>query len=111
MKEIEVYIKPHKLSQVTLALHDVEGLTGMSVTDACGFGRSRAKDEPRRIVEDLADYMPHVKIEVVCFGEIVERVIATIQEAAYMVLRGDGKIYGIETEIRIETGELGEGLT
>ncbi|MFQ5779245.1 MAG: P-II family nitrogen regulator [Nitrospiria bacterium] len=111
MKEIKAYIKPHKLSQVTLALHDVEGLTGMSVTDARGFGRSRAKDAPRRIVEDLADYVPHVKIEVVCSDEIVEKVITVIQEAAYTGLRGDGKIYvsSIETAIRIETGERGEG--
>ena len=44
MKEIKAYIKPHKLTQVTLALHKVEGLTGLSVVDAHGFGRGRAKD-------------------------------------------------------------------
>ena len=32
MKEIKAYIKPHKLSKVTMALHKVEGLTGMSVS-------------------------------------------------------------------------------
>ena len=41
MKEFKAYIKPHKFSDVTLALHKVEGLTGMSVSDMRGF-RARA---------------------------------------------------------------------
>ena len=43
MKEIKVYIKPHKLSAVTLALHKVQGLTGMSVSDVRGFGRTKSQ--------------------------------------------------------------------
>ncbi|HFE63905.1 MAG TPA: P-II family nitrogen regulator, partial [Caldithrix sp.] len=44
MKEIKAYIKPHKLSKVTLALHGVEGLSGMSVVEVKGFGRGKAKN-------------------------------------------------------------------
>ncbi len=29
MKEIKAYLKPHKLDDVTLALHKCKGLTGM----------------------------------------------------------------------------------
>ncbi|MFQ5780751.1 MAG: P-II family nitrogen regulator [Nitrospiria bacterium] len=110
MKEVKAYIKPHKLSKVTLALHKVEEVTGMTAVDVRGFGRSRAKNAPRRIVDDLVDYLPYVKVEVVCSDLIVEKVIAVIQEAAYTGLRGDGKIYvsGIETAVRIETGERGK---
>ncbi len=39
MKKIKAYIKAHKLSEVTLALHKVEGFKGMSVTEVKGFGR------------------------------------------------------------------------
>ena len=111
MKEIKAYIKPHKLSDVTLALHHVEGLTGMSVSDVKGFGRGRAKDSPHSVREDLVDYIPHVKIEIVCHDELVEEVVETIRQAAHTGLRGDGKIYvlsRVEDAVRISTGERGE---
>ena len=43
MKNIIAYIKPHKLSKVTLALHNIEGLPGMSVSDIRGFGKAKTK--------------------------------------------------------------------
>jgi len=43
MKEIKAYIKSHKLSEVTKALHEVENLTGVSVVQVKGFGRGRKK--------------------------------------------------------------------
>ncbi len=109
MKEVKAYIKPHKLSDVTLALHKVEGLTGMSVVDVRGFGRSRGENEGHRVVADLVDYVPHVKIEIICRDEMAEKVISVIENAAHTGLRGDGKIYvsSIEAAVRIETGERG----
>lgn len=110
MKQIVAYIKPHKLSQVTLALHKVKGLTGMSAADVRGFGRGRAKGHPHRIVEDLVDFVPHVKVEIFCLEELVEEIISKIEKAAHTGLRGDGKIYVSEVQaaVRISTGERGE---
>lgn len=110
MKEVRAYIKSHKLSAVTLALHQVDGLTGMSIIDAKGFGRRLAKDAGHHIVGDLVDYIPHVKIEIICRDDLVEKVVSTIQEAAHTGLHGDGKIYvfNIEQAFRISTGESGE---
>ncbi len=110
MKEIKAYIKPHKLNQVTLELHKVEGLTGMSAVDCRGFGRSRGKDAPYRVIQDFVDYVPHVKIEIVCCDGIVDEVIEVIEKNAHTGLRGDGKIYvsTINQAIRIETGARGE---
>jgi len=110
MKEIKAYIKPHKLNAVTRGLQHVEGLTGMSVVDVKGFGRSRVGNHPDYIVDDRVDYIPHVKVEIVCADDLVERVVSVIVEAAHTGLRGDGKIYvtPVETAIRIETGERGE---
>ncbi|MGK7346434.1 MAG: P-II family nitrogen regulator [Candidatus Nitrospinota bacterium M3_3B_026] len=109
MKEIKAYIKPHKLSSVTLALRKVEGLTGMSVVDVRGFGRSRGKGERHGIADDLEDFVPHVKIEIVCRGDMAEEVVSVISEAAHTGLRGDGKIYvsSVEEAVRIENGERG----
>ncbi len=110
MKEIKAYIKPHKLSPVTLALHKIPDLSGMSIIDAKGFGRSRAQNYPEKGILGLKDYVPHVKIEVVCTDDLVDTVIETIEKAAYTGLRGDGKIYvsPVENAVRIETGERGE---
>ncbi len=110
MRHIIAYIKPYKLSKVTLALHKIEGLTGMSVLDIRGFGRTKAKDEPHRIVEDLVDYVPHVKIEIFCRNELLEKIISAIKTEAHTGLRGDGKIYinTVDDAIRISTGERGK---
>lgn len=109
MKAISTYIKPHKLSAVTLALHQVAGLSGMSVCDARGFGRGRAKDAPHRIREDLVDFIPSVKIEIVCPDELVDEIVETIRREAHTGLRGDGIIYvaPLEDAVRISTGERG----
>ena len=110
MKEIKAYIQPHKLSEVTLALHKIGGLSGMSVIDVRGFGRGRANGSVHRIVEDLLEYMPRVKIEILCHDELIEVVVSTIEQAAHTGLRGDGKIYvtPVETAVRINTGERDE---
>ena len=110
MKEIKAFIQKHKLSAVTLALHKIEGLTGMSVTDVRGFGRGRAKGMPHRIVDDLVDYVASVKIEIVCREDLVNEVVSAIETNAHTGLKGDGKIYvaPIEQAVRISTGERGE---
>ena len=41
MKKIEAIIKPFKLDDVKEALHEV-GVSGITVTEAKGFGRQRA---------------------------------------------------------------------
>ena len=110
MKMIAAYIKPNMLSKVAVALHDVEGLTGLSVTKIQGFGRSRAKGAENRIVENLVEYVPHLKIEIFCRDEHTDKIVSIIQANAHTGLRGDGKIYVVNVEgaVRISTGEAGE---
>ena len=110
MKQIIAYVKPHMLSKVAMALHNLEGLTGLSVTKVQGFGRSRAQGSPHRIVEDLVEYVPHTKIEVFCRDELTGSIISIIHENAHTGLKGDGKIYvvNVERAVRISTGEAGE---
>ncbi len=110
MKRIQAYIKPHKLSEVTLALHKIEGLPGMSVIDARGFGRGHKHRAHHQITEDVVDFIPHTKLELFCNDALVETIVATIQEHAHTGLKGDGKIYisRVDDAIRISTGERGE---
>jgi len=110
MKEIRAYIKPHKLQEVALALHKVKGLTGMSIIDIRGFGRGWLQGEPRTRAEDVLDMVPHVKIEMICSDQLVDKVISVIEKTAHTGLRGDGKIYvsSVEMAVRIETAERGD---
>ncbi len=110
MKKIEAYIKAHRLNEVVERLHEIEGLTGVSIHDIKGFGRTRGQDEPVRIVDNAINWIPHVKIEVFCATEIREKVVGAIMEGAHTGLRADGKIYvsPVEEAIRISTGDRDE---
>lgn len=110
MKMITAFIKPHKLNAVTLALHDIEGLSGASASEVRGFGRGRAKEAPDRILYETLDYVPRMRLEIACADHVVERVVAAIEENARTGLRGDGKIYvsDVAQAVRISTGERGE---
>ena len=108
MKEIKAYIKAHKLEAVTLALHRVPGLSGMSVNEVRGFGRGH-EGRQKSLAEQVSEFVRHVKIEIVCSDDLAETIIEAIQHNARTGLPGDGKIYvsHVEDAVRIETGERG----
>lgn len=112
MKEIKAYIKPHKLAEVALALHQIPGLSGVSVVDGRGFGHEHTKAPQHRDADDVVDFTPHVRIEVFCRDELAESVLAAIRQSAHTGLPGDGKIFvtAIETAVRVQTGERGEAI-
>ncbi len=109
MKMIVAVIKPFKLDDVKEALHGV-GISGITVTEAKGFGRQKGHTELYRGAEYVVDFLPKVKIEVICTDDLVERAVEAIQQAARTGRIGDGKIFisDIQEVIRIRTGERGE---
>jgi nitrogen regulatory protein P-II 1 len=106
MKKVEAIIKPFKLDEVKEALHDV-GVSGITVTEAKGFGRQKGHTELYRGAEYIVDFLPKVRLEVVVDDNQVDRVVEAIATAARTGRIGDGKIFvsTIETAIRIRTGE------
>ena len=106
MKKIEAIIKPFKLDEVKEALHEV-GVSGITVTEAKGFGRQKGHTELYRGAEYVVDFLPKVKVEVVLGDESVEAAIEAIRKAAQTGRIGDGKIFvsTIDTALRIRTGE------
>jgi nitrogen regulatory protein P-II 1 len=109
MKKIEAVIKPFKLDEVKEALHEV-GLQGITVVEAKGFGRQKGHTELYRGAEYVVDFLPKVKLEVVCSDDVVDRAVEAIINAARTGRIGDGKIFisPVEEVIRIRTGERGE---
>ena len=108
MKKIEAVIKPFKLDEVKEALHEV-GLQGITVLEAKGFGRQKGHTELYRGAEYVVDFLPKVKIEVICDDNLVERAVEAIMNAARTGRIGDGKIFvtSVEEVVRIRTGERG----
>ena len=106
MKKIEAIIKPFKLDEVKEALHDV-GVSGITVTEAKGFGRQKGHTELYRGAEYVVDFLPKVKLEVVVDDAQVSRVVEAIAAAAQTGRIGDGKIFvlPVESALRIRTGE------
>lgn len=109
MKKVEAIVRHFKLEDVKNALTE-HGIHGMTVTEVRGFGRQKGHTEMYRGTEYTVDFVPKVKIEVVCSDESLQTVIDTILHAAQTGQIGDGKIFvmDLQNSIRIRTGETGE---
>jgi nitrogen regulatory protein P-II 1 len=109
VKKIEAIIKPFKLDEVKEALHEI-GVSGITVTEAKGFGRQKGHTELYRGAEYVVDFLPKVKLEVVVADDQAERVVEAIAAAAQTGRIGDGKIFvtAIESALRIRTGETND---
>jgi nitrogen regulatory protein P-II 1 len=109
MKKIEAIIKPFKLEEVKDRLRQV-GVSGMTVYEVKGFGRTGGKTEVYRGSAYVVDFVPKVRLEVVVADSMAADVVAAIATAAKTGKIGDGKIFvtPIEEAIRIRTGERGE---
>ena len=110
MKRIEAYIKPHKLDAVSRALHHTPGVGGVTITDVRGWGRGKGQDEQTHPSHQVSDFEPHLKLEVVCRSDAVERIVSSIREAAHTGLVGDGIIVvsSVDDAVRIRTGASAE---
>jgi nitrogen regulatory protein P-II 1 len=109
MKKIEAIIKPHRLDDVKDKLREI-GISGMTVYEVKGFGRTGGKTEVYRGSSYVVDFVPKARIEVVVKDSVVSEVVQAIIGAAKTGKIGDGKIFvtPVEEAIRIRTGEKGE---
>ena len=108
MKKIEAIVKPFKLDEIKDALDKV-GVTGITITEAKGFGRQKGHTELYRGAEYRVEFLPKVMIEILVDDANVEGVVNAIVEAAHTGRIGDGKIFvsSVDDVVRIRTGERG----
>lgn len=112
MQRIEAIIRPLRLEAVKTALAEA-GVTGLTVSDARGSGRSRGQRPGLfRGEEYIIRLPPKIKLEMTVRDEDVEMVVSTLLEQAHTGEEGDGKIFVLPaTEaLRIRTGETGESV-
>lgn len=109
MKKIEAIIRPHKLDEVQDALNEA-GFPGLTVSETRGYGRQKGHKEIYRGTEYNINFVPKLKIELVCSDSAAEKAVEIITKTANTGQVGDGKIfiYDVADAVRIRTGESGE---
>lgn len=108
MKLVTAIIKPHQLDEVKEAL-EAYGISGMTISEASGYGRQRGHSEVYRGAEYTVDFVPKVRVEVLVDDLDAGSVIDVILKAAQTGRIGDGKIWSIPVDdvVRVRTGERG----
>ncbi len=108
MKLVTAIIKPHQLETVKEAL-ETHGVSGMTISEASGFGRQKGHSEVYRGAEYTVDFVPKVRVEVLADAGDAEAVMELILKAAQTGRIGDGKIWSVPVDevIRVRTGERG----
>jgi nitrogen regulatory protein P-II 1 len=106
---VTAIVKAHRVEAITTALKEIDA-TGMTISDVQGFGRQRGHTEVYRGSEYQVDFLPKVRIDVVCSDTTAEKTAEVIAEAARTGKIGDGKIWitPVSRVMRIRTGEGGE---
>jgi nitrogen regulatory protein P-II 1 len=109
MKKIEAIIKPHKLDDVKDRLRQI-GVSGMTVSEVKGFGRTGGKTEVYRGSAYVVDFVPKVRFEVVVKDSMANDAVQAVAATAKTGKIGDGKIFvtPVEEAVRIRTEERGD---
>jgi len=111
MKKIEAIVRPGKLEMIHSELQE-EGFAGITVTEVRGYGRQKGHKEIYRGSEYNLEFVPKVKIELICSDDAVEKAIEIIVMNSKTGKIGDGKIFvlPVEEAIRIRTEESGDAV-
>jgi nitrogen regulatory protein P-II 1 len=108
VKLVVAVVKPHRLDEVKEALRGI-GVSGLTTSDVEGFGRQRGHTEVYRGAEYQVDFVPKIKVEILCDDDQAQGVVDELAKAARTGKIGDGKIWvtSVEQVMRIRTGEMG----
>jgi nitrogen regulatory protein P-II 1 len=106
MKLVTAVIKPHRLDEVRAAL-EAFGVSGMTITEASGYGRQKGHTEVYRGAEYDIALVPKIRIEIVVDDADSEDVVGIITKTAQTGRIGDGKVWvsPVDTVVRVRTGD------
>ncbi len=104
MQEIKAIIQPQRLARIRSALRNVRGFPGMTVSKVDGCGHHIAKPGIG-IREELTDYTPKVRIEMVAPDDLVEGILQILVEVGHTGQVGDGIVWVTPVERMIRLSE------
>jgi len=107
MKLVTAVVKPHRWEEVRRALKTF-GVTGMTVTEASGYGRQKGHTEVYRGAEYDVALVPKVRLELLVDDDDVADVVGIVVKTAQTGEIGDGKVWvsPVDSVVRVRTGEL-----
>lgn len=104
MKEIKAIVQPHRLAKIRSALRNVRGFPGMTISKVEGCGHHLVK--PRiGVREELTDYSPKIRIEIVAPEEMLEGLLQILVEVGHTGQVGDGIVWVTQVERMIRLSE------
>ena len=92
MKEIKAIIRPSKLPALREKLRVLPGFPGMTVSKAEGCS-APSQHHPSNVKEELTDYTPKVRIEIVSPDEVADSIVDTIVNTTQSGQVGDGIVW------------------
>ena len=98
MKEIKAIIRPNKLSALRDALVALPDFPGMTVSKVEGCSAPSRHVTRQRIKDELTDYSPKVRIEIIAPDAVAEAIFQRITEIAQTGHYGDGLVWITEVE-------------
>ena len=98
MKEIKAIIQPFMLDRVVDALHGIDGLPGVTVSDA----------RTASVTPGHFQQVPMTKLEIMVPESLVGVVVDTFQRHAHTGSTGDGRIFVIpvDSTVNIRSGAM-----
>lgn len=109
MKKLEIIIRPEKLDDLKMILHDLDA-TGMMISNVMGHGNQMGYQQQYKSNISAINLVNKLKVEAVVKDEIVSTALIMISDSLSTGNVGDGKVfvYNVEEAMRIRTGEMGE---
>ena len=104
MKEVKAVIQPHRLPKIRSALRNIKNFPGMTVTKVEGCGHHVAKP-PQGVRDELTDYSPKVRIEMVLTDDLLEGILQILVEVGNTGQVGDGIVWVTAVERMIRLSE------
>ena len=98
MKEIKAIIRPNKLAGLRDSLLSLPGFPGMTVCKVEGCSAPSRHIPRHNIKDELTDYTPKVRIEIVAPDEVAEVIFQRVTEVAQTGHFGDGLVWITEVE-------------
>lgn len=98
MKEIKAIIRPNKLASLREALIAHPGFPGMTVSKVEGCSAPSRHLAHHKVKEQLTDYSPKVRIEIVAPDDVAQLLFDLVTKVAKTGHFGDGLVWMTEVE-------------